>query len=125
LFFKALINSRFRDLLLPIGDSVDSILVLSPRSEFEDFKVIRKIGLALALMTVTGVASASSGNSETCFQFVPWLKPFCFPTTPFSPPSGPSRTEAPEIDPASAMAGFTMLAGGIAVLRGRRRIKAK
>jgi LPXTG-motif cell wall-anchored protein len=28
---------------------------------------------------------------------------------------------APEIDPASAMAGLTMLAGGLAVLRGRRR----
>jgi hypothetical protein len=100
-------------------------LVLSPRSKFEDFKVIRKIGLALALMTVTGVASASNGNSETCFQLVPWLKPICIP---FSPPSGrsqPTRTQAPEIDPASAMAGLTMLAGGIAVLRGRRRIKAK
>jgi hypothetical protein len=28
---------------------------------------------------------------------------------------------APEIDPASAMASLTMLAGGLAVLRGRRR----
>jgi hypothetical protein len=28
---------------------------------------------------------------------------------------------APEIDPASAMAGLTVLAGGLAVLRGRRR----
>jgi hypothetical protein len=98
--------------------------LLSPRSKFEDFKVIRNIGLALALMTVTGVASASSGNSDTCFQLVPWLKPFCFPTQP-SGPSQPSRTQAPEIDPASAMAGLTMLAGGIAVLRGRRRIKIK
>jgi hypothetical protein len=90
--------------------------------------MIRKIGLALALMTVTGVASASSGNSETCFQLLPWLEPICISTSSFSPPSRPSqpsRTQAPEIDPASAMAGLTMLAGGMAVLRGRRRIKIK
>jgi len=84
--------------------------------------VIRKIGLALALMTVTGVASASGGNSERCIQPIPWLPAFCFPA---SGPSQPTRTQAPEIDPASAMAGLTMLAGGIAVLRGRRRIKIK
>jgi hypothetical protein len=30
---------------------------------------------------------------------------------------------APEIDPASAMAGLTMLAGGLAILRGRRSRK--
>jgi hypothetical protein len=87
--------------------------------------VIRKISLALALMTVTGVASAApNGNSETCFQLVPWLQPICIPAFP-SRPSQPTRTQAPEIDPASAMAGLTMLAGGIAVLRGRRRIKIK
>jgi len=33
--------------------------------------------------------------------------------------------KAPEIDPASALAGLTMLAGGLAVLRGRRRVTAK
>jgi hypothetical protein len=89
---------------------------------------MRKIGLALALMTVTGVASASSGNSETCFQLLPWLEPICISTPSFSPPSRPSHSspaQAPEIDPASAMAGLTMLAGGMAVLRGRRRIKIK
>ncbi len=85
--------------------------------------MIRKISLALALITVTGVASAApNGNSQTCFQLVPWLQPVCIPTFPSQPPS---RTQAPEIDPASAMAGLTMLAGGIAVLRGRRRIKIK
>lgn len=31
-----------------------------------------------------------------------------------------SPTATPEIDPASAMAGLTLLAGGLAVLRGRR-----
>ena len=84
--------------------------------------MIRKIGLALALMTVTGVASASGGNSERCFP-LPFLPPICFNSQ--SGPSQPTKTQAPEIDPASAMAGLTMLAGGIAVLRGRRRIKIK
>jgi len=50
----------------------------------------------------------------------------------FSPPSFPSHPtfpsfpfphhslEAPEIDPSSAVAGLTLLAGGIAVMFGRR-----
>ena len=80
--------------------------------------MIRKISLALVLMTVAGVASASD-NGDRCFQFL-WFPPICF--GPASPPQSPVR--APEIDPASAMAGLTMLAGGLAVLRGRRRIKS-
>ena len=80
--------------------------------------MIRKISLALMLMTMAGVASASGGSSEQCFKF-PWLPTICFPVY------SPSPVKAPEIDPASAMAGLTMLAGGLAVLRGRRRIKSK
>lgn len=34
-----------------------------------------------------------------------------------------SAMSTPEIDPAGAMAGFTLLAGGLAVLRGRRSKK--
>ena len=40
---------------------------------------------------------------------------------PGGPSPGPGTMAAPEIDPSSAMAGFTLLAGGLAVLRGRRR----
>jgi hypothetical protein len=36
------------------------------------------------------------------------------------PPSWPWPFRAPEIDPASAFAGLTMLAGTLAVIRGRR-----
>jgi hypothetical protein len=36
------------------------------------------------------------------------------------PPFGPWPFRAPEIDPASAFAGLTMLAGTLAVIRGRR-----
>jgi hypothetical protein len=35
-------------------------------------------------------------------------------------PSPPHSIAAPEIDPAGAMSAFTLLAGGLAVLRGRR-----
>jgi hypothetical protein len=70
------------------------------------------------LMTMAGVASASNANSDQCYQILWWN--VCFPS---SSPSSPVK--APEIDPASAMAGLTMLAGGLAVLRGRRRIKSK
>jgi hypothetical protein len=36
------------------------------------------------------------------------------------PPPPPYVHRAPEIDPAGAIAGLTLLAGGLAVLRGRR-----
>lgn len=39
------------------------------------------------------------------------------------PGPGPSATPAPEIDPAGAFAALTLLAGGIAVVRGRRAKK--
>ena len=37
-----------------------------------------------------------------------------------SHPKPPHPMAAPEIDPAGAMSAFTLLAGGLAVLRGRR-----
>jgi hypothetical protein len=78
--------------------------------------MIRKFSLALALMTFAGIASANSGGSN-CINF--WIFTWCPPT------KNPSPVNAPEIDPASAMAGLTMLAGGLAVLRGRRRVVSK
>ena len=36
---------------------------------------------------------------------------------------GAVRVSAPEFDPASAMAAMTLLSGGLAVIRGRRRGK--
>jgi hypothetical protein len=74
---------------------------------------MRKISLALVLMAMAGVASASDRESGGCFKF--WGMTFC--PHPSNPPY-----KAPEIDPASAMAGLTMLAGGLAVLRGRRKV---
>jgi len=67
-------------------------------------------------MAMAGVASASSNQSGGCFQIF-W---FTFCPKPGNPP-----VQAPEVDPASAMAGLTLLAGGLAVLRGRRRVISK
>jgi hypothetical protein len=87
--------------------------------ESEDFTMVRQISLAIVLMAMAGVASAKGGNSDKCWQIIPWLPPICWDQDPKKP------LQAPEIDPASAMAGLTMLAGGLAVLRGRRRINSK
>ena len=70
--------------------------------------MVRNIGLALALMTMAGVASArdsdkwSAGDSDN------------------NKSHKHEPVKAPEIDPSSAMAGLTLMIGGLAVLRGRR-----
>jgi len=109
--------------VLLVGDGDVSIFLARFRSKIEDTTVIRKISLALVLMTMAGAASAANQDQggQQCLQIL-WFPPiFCFAPTLGSP----SSVKAPEIDPASAMAGLTMLAGGLAVLRGRRRIKSK
>jgi hypothetical protein len=72
--------------------------------------VVRKISLALALMTMAGAASAH--DSDKCLHIL-WFD-FCPPSEKHDP------VKAPEIDPSSAMAGLTLMLGGLAVLRGRR-----
>src|ERR1700684_1038423 len=84
-----------------------TIHAFSLRPPDEDVKVIQKILMAALLMTATSVASAH----DSCLHIF-WFE-ICPP-----PHSGP--VQAPEIDPASAAAGLTMLLGGLAVLRGRR-----
>jgi hypothetical protein len=73
--------------------------------------MVRQICLAALLVTMAGVASAGD-KCEHFFGFE-----WCMPDFDPKPPT----VRAPEIDPASAMTGLTMLAGGLAVLRGRRR----
>jgi hypothetical protein len=82
--------------------------------------VFRKISLALVLMAMAGVASARQDHDHDKCLHILSLPPMCPPADHDRPP-----VKAPEIDPASAMAGLTMLAGGLAVLRGRRRINSK
>jgi len=64
--------------------------------------VTRLFGLTLVLVTFAGTASAEH------FKHFPNLK------------DPKPAVSAPEIDPASALSGLTMLLGGLAVVRGRR-----
>ena len=73
--------------------------------------MVRKFSLAIVLFTMAGVASAGGSNKCDSFWFDSCGR------------GGHEPVRAPEIDPASAMSGLTMLAGGLAVLRGRRRKK--
>jgi hypothetical protein len=112
LFFKCYWTSYFADFVLPLGAGADMIFS-HHQFQPEVFTMFRKISLALVLASMAGVASASNtGSGDKCFQ-IAWFT-FCSPGTP-------AAVKAPEIDPASAMVGLTMLAGGLAVLRGRRR----
>jgi hypothetical protein len=74
--------------------------------------VLRNIGLALALTIMAGIASARDSDSDKCFHVL-WFE-FCAPSEKHEP------LKAPEIDPSSAIAGLTLMMGGLAVLRGRR-----
>jgi hypothetical protein len=80
--------------------------------------VLKKISLAVALMSIAGVASANPGNGCINFFVFEWCPA---PTIP----SKPSPVKAPEIDPSSALAGLSLLAGGLTVLRSRRSKNSK
>jgi hypothetical protein len=79
----------------------------------------KKIGLALLLATLSGVASA---HNESCkIEHFFW---FTFDVC--SPDGGKGNVAAaPEMDPASAMAGLTLVLGGLAVIGGRRYRNSK
>jgi hypothetical protein len=64
-------------------------------------------------MSIAGAASAANNQ---CVQILWW--DFC-PATP-QIQQLPPTVSAPEIDPSSAMAGLTLMLGGLAVMRGRR-----
>jgi hypothetical protein len=76
-----------------------------------------------------GVGGDSATLSETCTAFFTFGSPQSFGcgssgsnTTPGVWTS--SAIQAPEIDPASAASGLTLLLGGVAVLRGRRKLES-
>ena len=81
--------------------------------------MVKKFALSLALMTMAGIASASNAGSGSGCYWILWWEVCPGPTS-----SPPGSTKAPELDPASAMAGLSLLAGGLAVLRGRREKKS-
>ena len=81
--------------------------------------MVEKICCAALLTMIAGAASASSGGDCTTFL----IFEICKPSGPSYPGNPGGSVKAPEIDPASAMAGLTLMAGGLAVLRGRRTKK--
>jgi hypothetical protein len=80
--------------------------------------MVRKIGLGILLAGIAMTASATpSSGGVTCTkeQFFIWTYDVCKITK-----ITPRIVTAPEIDPASAVAGLTLMIGGLLVLRGRR-----
>jgi hypothetical protein len=95
---------------LPIGDALDYHLPIV----MEKLIVLKKIGIAVLLAALSGVASAN--DSCKTEQFLWFSFEVCKPVEHIH--SSPAT--APEIDPGSAMAALTMMMGGLAVLRSRR-----
>ena len=84
--------------------------------------MVRKLGLAILLATVAGVASATPTGISCTTEYFWGIFPYEVCTYD---PSHKHVVAAPEIDAASAVAGLTLMVGGLAVLRGRRSKLAK
>jgi hypothetical protein len=79
--------------------------------------MLKGIGTSVLLVAaLSGVASANDSCNKDPFLWV--LFGSCKPVV-----HGGSPVAAPEIDPGSAMAGLTLVMGGLAVIRSRRSKK--
>jgi hypothetical protein len=72
--------------------------------------------MALSLLATTA-ANAMSGRPHSTYQAVNDHQTNKDASDPASP-----GVSAPEIDPASGLSAITLLAGGLAVIRGRRAV---
>jgi len=78
--------------------------------------MVRKIALGIVLAMIATAASAKHGETcktERLFGFIPIEH--CVKSGP------PTTVAAPEIDSSSAMAGLTLMLGGLAILSSRRK----
>jgi hypothetical protein len=83
--------------------------------------MIRNIGFALVLaMTATVAMAGAPSNSDHRFLRAPEFTPVSHEA---SSGASASAVSAPEIDPASMVAGLTLMLGSLAVMRGRRATK--
>jgi hypothetical protein len=86
--------------------------------------------LALGLLTMSAACtSVALAHDNHNIKFHDQSVTFCHKNCDnrnYQPPGNtdPSPAAAPEIDPAGAMAALTLLAGGLAVVRGRRGSRA-
>jgi hypothetical protein len=71
--------------------------------------------LVAILVLSLGASSAAFAGNSNC-GLLGELLGICG-----NPGHGGNPTQAPEIDPASAMSGLSLLVGGLAVMRGRRK----
>lgn len=78
--------------------------------------MVRKLALAILLTTSAGIASATVSTVTCTTHWFLGIIPYEVCTN--NPPTKP--VAAPEIDASSAVAGLTLMIGGLAVLRGRR-----
>lgn len=79
---------------------------------------MKKILFAAMLLASSAAFAGMDRDGRECFFW-------CGDDAPRHPREGGNVTSAPEIDPASAMSGLALLAGGLAVLRGRKFSKTK
>ena len=81
----------------------------------------------LSLAIVAVALSAAAGTAGAVVILGPGVGPPILKPPFWGPPAPtpPRLVRAPEIDPASALAGLTLLAGGLSVLRGRRGRKSE
>jgi hypothetical protein len=78
--------------------------------------MVRKLALTILLTTAAGIASAKDPGATCTTHWFLGLIPYeVCKTAP-----QPNPIAAPEIDGASAVAGLTLMIGGLAVMRGRR-----
>ena len=70
--------------------------------------------MVLCLGSINSAYAGSGNGFNWCSIFPFSLLPWCSAPTPPTKP-----TAAPEVDPASAVSALVLLAGGLAVLRGR------
>ncbi len=70
--------------------------------------------IAVLVISLGGITAANAFPSPNCSGLAELLH-LCTPT------HGGPPANAPEIDPASAMSGLSLLVGGLAVLRGRKK----
>jgi hypothetical protein len=82
--------------------------------------MVRNIGFAAVLaMTATAALAAGPGDGDHQFLRAPQFTPVA--NSQAAPHAAATTMSAPEVDPASAMAGLTLMLGTLAVLRGGRR----
>ena len=78
--------------------------------------MVRKLALAIVLTTAAGIASATAPGVTCTTHYFLGIFPYEVCTVDHQT----KPIAAPEIDAASAVAGLTLMLGGLAVLRGRR-----